>query len=493
MPKNKTVSPKTKIIASRKTAANEYNGIEVLENPDRILEKLGLDQWEAYRDVLTDSQVSTVMDSRRAGVKDLEWDVVQEDSTPEITEFISENFKQLNMNQYFDEVMLANGWGMSPIEVMWKIVDGKWIVNDLIGKPSRWFQFTGENEVRFLSMKNMVEGEKIPPKKILFAYNEPSYDNPYGKSLLSLCYWPVYFKRNATKWWNTSIEKYAMPWVVMKYPHKISEDDLSALLSDLGKMVQDGILGIPADDTIEFKEPSGTRSQEIFQGLIDAADAQISKIWLGQTLTTDIGDVGSYAASKTHQGIKDERRDQDMLMITRLTNKLIRWMVDINFGTNVSAPEFIMFEPRTINKEQAERDKILKELGVKFEPKYIERIYGLEEDDFTMTEPIQEPFPPAENPSFSKELLSFASRFKDQKKIDEIIERTTKPEILQKQAEGILKPVLKLIKESNNYSEVQDKLIEQMPLMDSDSIERILEQAIFVSEAIGRFEAEKGN
>jgi len=57
--------------------------------------------------------------------------------------------------------------------------------------------------------------------------------------------------------------------------------------------------------------------------------------------------------------------------------------------------------------------------------------------------------------------------------------------------EGVLKPIIDLINESNDYSKVMEKLVETFPDMDTKTIEDMLTRGIFVSELWGMLNASK--
>lgn len=78
--------------------------------------------------------------------------------------------------------------------------------------------------------------------------------------------------------------------------------------------------------------------------------------------------------------------------------------------------------------------------------------------------------------------------FPDQQVLDDAIDGIS-PEELQKQAEGILKPVIQLIQEGNSYDEIMEALAETFPDMDTSALEKMLSRAIFISELWGRLNA----
>ena len=107
----------------------------------------------------------------------------------------------------------------------------------------------------------------------------------------------------------------------------------------------------------------------------------ISKAILGQTLTTEIGSTGSYAASNTHMQVRQDIVDSDKKLVEGVINQLIQWIYEINF-TNAEVPVFELYEPEDVDLTLAQRDKILSDTGVKFTKEYFIKNYGLEDEDF---------------------------------------------------------------------------------------------------------------
>ncbi|HOE18395.1 MAG TPA: DUF935 family protein [Syntrophorhabdaceae bacterium] len=60
---------------------------------------------------------------------------------------------------------------------------------------------------------------------------------------------------------------------------------------------------------------------------------------------------------------------------------------------------------------------------------------------------------------------------------------------MQRQAEGLLRPVIDLIEQGNDYHEILDTLAGTYPNMDDAALQEMLSRAIFVSELWGRLSA----
>ena len=118
----------------------------------------------------------------------------------------------------------------------------------------------------------------------------------------------------------------------------------------------------------------------------------ISKAILGQTLTTEIGSTGSYAASNTHMQVRQDIVDSDKKLVEGVINQLIQWFYEINFA-NAEVPVFELYEPEDVDLTLAQRDKILSDTGVKLTKEYFIKNYGLEDEDFDIREDIIPPSP----------------------------------------------------------------------------------------------------
>ena len=134
---------------------------------------------------------------------------------------------------------------------------------------------------------------------------------------------------------------------------------------------------IPSSLILEIQEANKSSSAAIYEQLIDKMNAEISKAILGQTLTTEIGSTGSYAASNTHMGIRQDIIDSDKKLVEQTINQLIQWIYEINFS-NAEIPVFELYQEEDVDLALAQRDKILFDSGVKFTKEYFIKTYGFD-------------------------------------------------------------------------------------------------------------------
>lgn len=471
----------SKSIATRITAGDEYAYLDVLPSMDYILNKTGYSQEDAYETIKADAHVISTVGSRLAAVMDLEWSLTQGDTPKNQYQLYIDALKPDKINQLIKDIMRANGYGMQPIECIWQPYGNNWIINEFLAKPVRWFVFNSENKLKFLSKDNAFSGVDIPDHKILLPRNDPEHDNQYGQALYSSCYWPVFMKRNGVKWWNIFIEKYAMPTLIGELNPAQDEAKTDKLLEVLGEMVQDGIVLMQNSDKVRFLESNKTG--EAYQRLYKTMNAEISKAWLGESGTEELGDSHAYAAVQTLKGIKDERRDMDKTMIIETIQTAINWMHEVNFS-NTPPPIFVMHEPQGISKEQAEVDSYLYKTGVRFKKSHYFKHYKLDEEDFDIVDNEYTDDQNKPNTSFSRP----TSEFKDQKIIDAAENELTGFNS-QRQAETALEPVINVLKKAQSFEEAEALLLSTFPDMDTSNLEEVIFRAIFAAQSLGHFSA----
>ena len=466
----------TEEIATRKRALNFYSLANILPDPDIVLRKQGKDV-RVYKELLCDPHVFACVQSRKSGVLSLEWEINRGLDKDEKAKAIENLLKQLNIHKLISDILDTTQFGFQPLEIIWKRDKSGYILPEkIVAKPPEWFCFDDNNTLKFRTKENYY-GEELPNKKFLLAQNNPSYNNPYGERTLSRVFWPVTFKKGGLKFWVIFTEKYGMPHLIGKHPRGATKEETNTLADMLEEMVQDAIAVIPDDSSVEIQEANKSSSAAIYEQLIDKMNAEISKAILGQTLTTEIGSTGSYAASNTHFAIRQDIIDADKKLVESVINQLIRWIYEINFST-ADIPVFEMYAPEDVDLTLAQRDKILSDTGVKFTKEYFIKNYGLEDEDFDIREDIL----PTATPNFS-EFKEETPIVQGQKQIEDLFKFLSETE-LSKQAQNMLSPLISLLENCDDYEEVYELLTDKN--LKSKKFEQTLQKAMFLCELQGR-------
>ena len=340
----------TEEIVSRENQNALLRYIGMLPNPDKILSRTGK-TIDSYRDLKNDPHLWACIQSRKSGLLSLEYELEPNGASQSVVGNINRMFSELDVQQIERDILEAPLFGFQPLEIIWKLDGdaGKFIqVAQIVAKPQEWFLFDNEGNFRFRKAGE-PDGVIPPPMKILCVQYEPSYMNPYGHSLLAKCYWHVTFKNGGLKFWVNFTEKYGMPILVGQYTRGASFEESQRLADELAKLTEDAVIVAPSDIKLELHEPVRSTSVELYRELIKYCNAEISKAILSQTLTTEL-DMGSYAASQTHYQIRREVILSDKRLVESTMNKLIRYIVELNFPGSPS-PKFVIKMEKEIDEK----------------------------------------------------------------------------------------------------------------------------------------------
>jgi phage gp29-like protein len=218
----------------------------------------------------------------------------------------------------------------------------------IIDVPNRRSTFDLDNKMRLLTKGEPVNGLEVDPYKFVLTRHMPSAENPFGAALFSSCYWPYIFKHGGFKFFYKFCERYGSPWPIGKYPAGTDIKGQNELLDALISMLEDGAAVVPEGDAVDLVEVkhSGELAQE---SLIHLCNREMSKALTSQTLATEMRNVGSNAASKTHSERQQDVQQSDRNMIAATMNEILRWITLFNFGPDTAAPRFEFFKPKDIS------------------------------------------------------------------------------------------------------------------------------------------------
>ena len=381
----------TEEIATRKGAIDFYSLSMYLPNPDPVLKKQGKD-ITVYNELLTDAHLGGCVTSRKSGVLSLEWSIDRDKAKSRQAKLIEDVFKNIDIANVIAEILNAPLFGYQVLEVIWENTGSYILPKAIIGKPSEWFVFGENNDLRLRTKAN-YNGEPVPDKKFLLVQQEATYKNPYGFPALSRCFWPITFKRGGMKFWVIFTEKYGMPFLIGKQPRGTGQQETNRFADQLEAMVQDAIAVIPDDSSLEIIASEGRASADIYSKLLEFCKAEVSIALLGQNLTTEVKG-GSYAAAESHMEVRKDIIDADKKLVEKALNQLIKWIYELNFNSSSmsdsSYPVFSMWEKEDVDKNLAERDEKLtasmEKSGLKLSRRYYQKSYGLEDEDIETVE-----------------------------------------------------------------------------------------------------------
>lgn len=352
------------------------DGLLALADPDETLRKIGMQRYQ-LRALEADDEISTALETREAAALNTAWrlepatgplaDLLFSELQPHIEAIVSAAFRAVPYGYSVQEVVYA------------KRPNGRVGLASVREKPMEWFTPMRNGQLVY---RRGMAGAPQPVDtafKFLLTVRRPTYRQPQGEALLSRAYWPWFLRSAGWRFFARFLERHGAPLLVGKTAGSAQE-----MANRLAAAVASGAVAVGRDDSVEAISPSN--NGEAFAKFEDAINRRIQKLILGQTLTTDVGSAGSYAAAKVHDAVRQDRRLADLRLIRGTVQRLVNALTWLNFPDQ-QPPTFSWEDEADLSLERAERDAKLVQAGVvKLTDRYLLNRYDYEEGDFTVPE-----------------------------------------------------------------------------------------------------------
>jgi len=314
-------------------------------------------------------------DKRRNIILDLEFRVepASEDGRDvKVAEFVDEFFADMaDWDDCLISLQDAVGKGYAALETYWDVSSGQAMPEKFEFIEQQRFTWLGTDgtlrKTPLLLSDQYPNGGEIPAWKTVFHEYGGKSGNPMRSAIYRVAAWMVLFKHYTIKDWVIFCEVFGMPLRLGKYSPGATEDDKRALVAAITSLGTDAA-GIISDSTvIEFIETVRTASSDLYQTMARFCNAEISKGVLGQTLSAEIGERGSYAAGKVHDGIRLDLLQADgRALAATVRNQIVRPLVGFNFGWDAALPKYraVFNEEEDLGKKAEWFDKLTAKVQV---------------------------------------------------------------------------------------------------------------------------------
>jgi phage gp29-like protein len=467
-------------LASRARSLDFYALGMWLPNPDPILKAQGKD-IEVYRNMRSDALIGGSIRRRKSAVKALQWGLDRGRAASRTTRAVQTMLDGLDLERIMGQMLDCTLYGYQPMEVLWQRSAGLLVPHDVQGKPPEWFCFDMDNQLRFKTRQDPTLGELLPERKFLLPRQDPSYQNPYGFADLSMCFWPLAFKKGGMEFWLGFAEKFGSAFSVGKLPSTASPEERAALLDSLDALIQDGVAVIPNDGSIEIKEMAGkSASADLYERLVLHCRSEISIALLGQNQTTEAS--SNKASASTGLEVTRELRDGDAAIVAAAMNQLIAWVCQANWGEGTPAPVFSLWDQASQDSLQAARDKSNYDAGARYTASYWMRAYGYQEGDLQASTDTPMPTPtPKTAAAPASAAFAEASQAPDPvaPQVDALLEASAP------QWQGMVAQVQSLLAQTDDLAQVQQALLEAYGQLDSAELVKLMAAAYALAQLKG--------
>lgn len=379
-----------------------------------------------------DLRIGGICQTRKLAAASKEWKIESDDKDRK--QFIEEILTNLDLQNIITSIIEAQIQGITLFEINWDIIANKIIPIELRRIPN-WllvyddiqdeYKVLDTSSVDLIQMRlsSITTDDRIDlsrfnlvdiDKRKLLEVEASDNINPNGfrNGCIDGLIWIYFLKNYGLKDYATYLELFGNPMRIGKYDplnsNPATEQKLINAVRDFGNL---SWAVLSNDMSIEFPvEPGKASTSGLFKDYINYLDEEIAIRVLGQTLTSSIGNKGSYAAARVHDAVRGDILKSDLILCERKINELIRRIINFNYPDK-NYPVF-----RFISDENLERKKVLSEIILNLKQA------GYETSEQVITDDIGLPV----KKTTITEFIDFKKKTKDKFKIDDYLESILK-------------------------------------------------------------------
>lgn len=306
---------------------------------------------------LKDTHYRSVLNTRKLAVTSLDIKVIatsDDEKNLEIAKAVERDIvknETAGIYSLIFDMLDAIAKGFSVNEIIWESKNNVWRPREYKFRYAGFFRYDNLGEKLKLIDPYTSELYDLPENK--FIIHQPK--NHSGAQILSGLAIPCLFyfmlKYYDITSWAAFIDRFGYPLRLGKYSPKATEDDINTLRRAVASIGSDFGAVIPESAILEIIESKTTQStSDTYEKLAQFVNKEISKLVLGQTMTSEEG--ASYSQAQVHNEVRGDIAKSDIRQIMEtLNSQLIVPYCKFNFGELETYPKLELFKPDIDNIE----------------------------------------------------------------------------------------------------------------------------------------------
>lgn len=320
---------------TKKNLSDWKQALQMAENP---LNPTRYALMELYADAILDPHLASVLSKRILAVTNTKLVFSEDENEDEKVQHIIES---LAFETILTEILNSKFYGHSLIQS-----DFKTLKTDLIDR-----RYVKPDKCIVVKQYMDETGEK---------YTENGYQNTcfgvgqvHDLGLLLIASQYVILKKGNIMDWATFNERYATPFRYTTLPPGAGQSEMADSKKQLAEMGANGYGVFPQGSEMKFVEAKSSGNNTNYENFSDFCNAEISKLFLGQTMTTDDGSSMSQAI--VHKGVEDKISRADKTFVEKVLNTEVRRLL-INQGI-ISESSKATFQFRDEDEEMSLKEQ----------------------------------------------------------------------------------------------------------------------------------------
>ena len=319
--------------------------------------------YDLYTDILLDAHLSSVIDKRKNAVLSSSVEF-QRNGKPD--DAINEQILSPWFYRCVSDILDARFWGFSLLQFY---KNNEWIDYDLVPRkhvePIRKLILSRQTDIQGISWDEFSD--------LLFVGRNADLG-----LLAKAAPWVIY-KRNTTADWAQFSEVFGMP--IQEYIYDTDDEDARIrALNDANSIGSLATFIHGKDTELQLREAGNkTGSADVYERLVERCNSEISKLILGNTLTTESSDNGTQALGTVHKKVEESVAKADREYVLKVLNYD---MTDIfaRMGINTSGGKFCFPEKKDVdpNTEMSVLAQLHTTFSLPIDDDYLYEKFGIE-------------------------------------------------------------------------------------------------------------------
>jgi len=347
-----------------------------------------------------DAHLFSVANTRRLAVTGLPWEVVSAAEMPgwgaargvshergladEVASYCDETLRKLSG---FEETLaflsLAFGRNIAVAELVWEATPAGLRLAELVPIDFDRLVIGGDGEVRILTETSKFDGIALPADKFIVHTPLSASGHPMRGGLLRVTALAFLAKHFAIKDWLIFAEVFGMPVRMARYHPNATPQEKRELLDMLRQLGADATGIFSKAVEVEIKQTRVPGETNLYENLCVYFNREISKAWLGQTLTIDtLRTQASAGAATVQDRVRRDLRDDDLRKeAVTIRRDMLSPLTRLRFGPDAPVPFFRrildqVFEPELLSRVL---DVAVNQLGARVPARWAHAALGIPE------------------------------------------------------------------------------------------------------------------
>ena len=453
-------------------------------------------QHELFLDIEErDSAVASALQTRKMSVLGLDWQIAEPPQATDAETRLAEEVRGYMQGLAdFDDMLLdlmdAVGHGFAALEITWQFSGGLQLPQAFKHTPQSWFRWDKHDNLLLKTPDNPM-GEPLWPYGWVVHRHKTRSHQAARNGLFRTLAWLYMFKHYSVHDFAEFLELYGLPIRIGKYPAGATEKEKRTLLRAVAEIGHNAAGIMPEGMMIELHQAANgtTAANNPFMTMVEWCEKSATRLILGQTLTSGAdGRASTNALGKIHNEVRRDLTVSDAKRLAQTINRqLIEPFVQVNFAhaADVRLPVFEFDTRETADLATvAEALPKLVDVGMQIPE-------GWARDKLAIPEAAEgervlgraAAKPPAAALNYRVADLAAKQPHAD---LHGSVEDYLQQAALQAQLEPMVQALGKILAESQDYEDVENRLIAAYPDLDTRLMQEALGRVLFVADIWGR-------